>query len=129
MILPLRQEADSHSAGILPQCLQPPAYQGRRVKVTSGSILGTAVHNPHDGRVWAACHTLSAQLFCAGAHLLCNINVQGAGGIVVQEEERLGPAGDDVIHAHGNQVDADGVVLVQVKCQLELGADPICASH
>ena len=50
-------------------------------------------------------------------------------GDVVQEEERLGPADDHVVDAHGHAVDAHSVVLVLVKGQLELGAHAVGAGH
>jgi len=62
-------------------------------------------------------------------HRLCNVHIQLAGGVVVQEEEGFGAGGDDVVHAHGHQVDAYGVVLAHVECQLQLGAHPVRARN
>ena len=39
-----------------------------------------------------------------------------------KEKHRLGSAGDNVIHAHCNQVDANRIVLVEVECKLQLGS-------
>ena len=50
-------------------------------------------------------------------------------GEVVEEEERLGPLHQNVVDAHGHQVDADGVVHTQREGQLELGAHPVGPRH
>ena len=63
------------------------------------------------------------------AHAFSDVDIQGTGGIVVQKKHRLGAAGHDVIHAHRHQINADGVVSAQLKRQLELGADAICARY
>ncbi len=39
-----------------------------------------------------------------------DIDVQLAGGVVVEKEQRLGALHHDVVGAHGDQVDADRVV-------------------
>src|SRR5690606_28834993 len=51
-----------------------------------------------------------------------------AGGEVVQEEQRLGALHQHIVDAHGDQVDADAVVPVQLLRQLELGADAVGAA-
>ena len=48
-----------------------------------------------------------------------------AAGDVVEEKQRLCPAADHVIDAHGNTVDADGVVFVHKHCNLELRAHAV----
>ena len=50
-----------------------------------------------------------------------------AAGNVVEEEQGLCAAADDVVDAHGDTVDADGVVLVHLKRELQLGADAVRA--
>ena len=50
-----------------------------------------------------------------------------AAGDVVQEEQGLGAAADDIVDAHGNAVDAHGVVLVHQEGQLQLGAHAVGA--
>jgi hypothetical protein len=39
------------------------------------------------------------------------IDLQLAGGEIVEKEERLGPLADQVVDAHGDQVDADPVQM------------------
>ena len=46
----------------------------------------------------------------AGDHPLGHADVQLARGEVVEEEQRLGAAHDEVVDVHGDQVDADRVV-------------------
>ena len=48
---------------------------------------------------------------------------------VVQEEQRLGAAGKDVVHAHGDKVDAHRAMLADKLGHLELGAHTIGARH
>ena len=62
-------------------------------------------------------------------HLLCLVHLQLAAGKVVEEKHGLRAAGDNVVDAHGHQVDAHGVVLVHVKGQLQLGAHAVGARH
>ena len=50
-----------------------------------------------------------------------------AAGNVVQEEQGLCAAADDVVDAHGHGVDADGVMLVHQDGQLDLGAAAVGA--
>ena len=48
-----------------------------------------------------------------------------AGGEVVEKEQRLGALHDEVVHAHGDEVDADGVVAAGVDGQPQFGADAV----
>ena len=52
---------------------------------------------------------LPASLGHAGHELLHLVGVELARADVVEEEQRLGPHADEVVDAHGHQVDADGV--------------------
>src|SRR5450759_2553188 len=49
-------------------------------------------------------------------------------GDVVLEEERLGSAGDDVVGAHGDQVDPHGIVFIEHLGELYLGAHAVGAA-
>ena len=60
-------------------------------------------------------------------HGLGDLDLQLAGGVVVQEEQRLGALHDDVVDAHGDQIDADRVVAAGVDREPQLGADPVGA--
>ena len=61
----------------------------------------------------------------AGNDCLGGLDVELACGKVVQEEERGCALNQDVVDAHGNEVDAHGVVLVKEEGQLELGAHAV----
>ncbi len=56
-----------------------------------------------------------------------DIDVKTLANVIVEEEERLGALHQDVVDAHRHQIDADGVVLVHGKRELELGADAVGA--
>ncbi len=52
-----------------------------------------------------------------------------AAGDVVQEKQRVAACTCDIVHAHGDAVDADRVVAIQEKCQLDLRADAVGAGE
>ena len=58
---------------------------------------------------------------------LGDVDAELAGGVVVEEEQRLGALHDDVVHAHRDQVDADRVVAAGLDRQPQLGADAVGA--
>ena len=64
-----------------------------------------------------------------GNHLGRGFYVELAGGVVIEEEQWLCAAHDQVVNAHCNQVDADAVVFVQVQCQAQLGTYTVGAGN
>ena len=90
-------------------------------------ILAVRIHARHLGRL--AAQQRAAGLLAAPGnaahHGCCRVHVQMPAGEIVQEEEWLGPLHQDVVDAHGHQVDADGVVHVQREGQFQLGADAV----
>ena len=48
---------------------------------------------------------------------------------VIQKEQRPCACADDIVHAHGDTVDPDRVMLVHEKCDLQLGPDAVCPAH
>src|SRR5438552_1359168 len=62
-------------------------------------------------------------------HLLRFRHVEEAGGEVVEEDDGLGAADHHVIHAHRDQVDADGVVLAGQERELQLGSHAVGSDH
>ncbi|MNI24289.1 hypothetical protein D3C73_779030 [compost metagenome] len=98
---------------------------------TGQVVVFTFVHARHFSGF--AANQRAARQFAASAdaghNLGSGVDVQFAGCIVVEEEQRLGAAHHQVVDAHGNQVDADAVVLVQVQCQAQLGADAVSAGN
>mmetsp|Transcript_24630 Transcript_24630/g.35332 ORF Transcript_24630/g.35332 Transcript_24630/m.35332 type:complete len:805 (-) Transcript_24630:551-2965(-) len=65
----------------------------------------------------------------AGGVEWTHMDVEAARGVVVQEEERLGPAHQDVVDAHGHQVHADAAVLPHGLRDHQLRAHPVGAGH
>ena len=53
------------------------------------------------------------------------VRIELAGREIVEEEQRLGALHDDVVDAHGDEIDADRVVLAGLDGDLELGADAV----
>ncbi len=56
---------------------------------------------------------------------LATVHVELAAGEIVEEEQRLGALHDEVVDAHGDEVDADRGVLAGIDGDLELGADAV----
>jgi hypothetical protein len=54
-----------------------------------------------------------------------DIDVKLATDEIVQEEKRLGALSDDIIHAHGHKIDADGVVFLHHERHFELGSNAV----
>jgi hypothetical protein len=57
------------------------------------------------------------------------VDVELAGGEIVEKKQRLGALHQHVVDAHADQIDADAVVPVQLLRQLQLGADAVGAGH
>ena len=55
--------------------------------------------------------------------------VEAAGCEVVEEEQRLGADRQEVVHAHRDEVDADGVVAIERERDPELRADAVGRGH
>src|SRR5581483_11407587 len=70
---------------------------------------------------------LPAAFHDALQHALGALQVQLARRVVIEKEKRLGAAGDKIVDAHGDEIDADRLVLVEIESQLELGADAVGA--
>jgi hypothetical protein len=72
---------------------------------------------------------LQATLGNAGDDRGGDLDVQATAGEIVQEEDGFGTGAQDVVDAHGHQIDADGGVAAGQERELELGADAIGAGH
>ncbi len=89
---------------------------------------------PHDAGVLGhlAAEQRGAHLAAAlghPAHQLGHpIRIDPADRQVVEEEQRLGPLADEVVHAHGHQVDPDGVEATGRFGHQCLGAHPVGGS-
>ncbi len=52
-------------------------------------------------------------------------HVERAGGELIEEEERLGTLHDEIVDAHGDEVDADRLVHAGLDRDAQLGADAV----
>ena len=69
-----------------------------------------------------ACRQPSAMPFTIAD---ADLGRQLAGGEVIEEEQRLGALDDDVVDAHGDEIDADRLVDAGLDRDLHLGADAV----
>src|SRR5512134_981868 len=58
-------------------------------------------------------------------HLGRHADVESLADEVVEKEKRLGTLDEDVVDAHGDEIDSDGVVLAEREGELELGAHAV----
>ena len=90
-------------------------------------VVAVTIHAGHLGRLAAdqraAC--LSAAIGDARDDGCALIGIELAGCEIVEEEERLGPLHDEVVDAHGDEIDADRIVDAGVDGDLEFGADAV----
>ena len=98
----------------------------------SGQIVFAGrVHARHLGRL--AADQRAAGLLAARRDALHDAgrgrDLELAAGKVIEEEQRLRALHQDVIDAHRHQVDADGVVAIELERELELGTHAIGAGN
>jgi len=62
-------------------------------------------------------------------HTGCNLDVKPPAGEVIEEKQRFRALNEHVIRAHGDEIDADRVMLVQLMGQHQLGADTVGAGY
>ena len=72
---------------------------------------------------------LPAALGDAGNDECGLLGVEVSGGVIIEEEERLGALDDEVVDAHGDEVDADRVEEPGLDRELHLGADAVGGGH
>uniref|UniRef100_A0A914YK63 Uncharacterized protein n=1 Tax=Panagrolaimus superbus TaxID=310955 RepID=A0A914YK63_9BILA len=126
-----RGDADQHVAGGHAGAVLQLALLHRGDREAGQVVLAGGVHVGHFSGFAADQRTagLGAAVGDA-AHDRCGgVDVQLAGGEVVQEEQRFGALHQHVVHAHGDQVDADRIVAVQLVGQLQLGAHAVGTRH
>ena len=56
-------------------------------------------------------------------------DIQLAGGKVVEEQQGFGPLAHQIVHAHGHQINADGVDIAGVDGDAQLGAHTVGCRH
>ena len=98
---------------------------------TGKVVIAGGIHARHFRRFTtdqrATC--LLAAFGNAGNHPLGHAILELAGGEIVQEEKRFGPLNDQIVDAHGNEIDSDRVMFAAIDGELQLGADAIVACH
>ena len=92
-------------------------------------VVALVVHTWHLGRFAADERAAgeSAAFDDAGDDALGNVDLQLAGGIVVEKEERFGALYGNIVDAHADEVDTNAVVMTGIDGKSQLGADPIGA--
>jgi hypothetical protein len=113
-----RADADDQVAGALLVQLGQDAVALDRADREAGQVVfAVAVHARHFGGL-AAHQGRAGQLAAlgdAGDDALGDLEVQLAGGEIVEEQQGLGALGQQVVDAHGHQVDPDrGVHLASM---------------
>ena len=94
-------------------------------------VAAGGVHARHLGGLAAeqGAAGLPAAVGDAAHHLRGLGRVEPPAGVVVQEQQRPGAVGQDVVGAHRHQVDADGVAAAAALRQQQLAADAVGAAH
>ena len=94
-------------------------------------VFAIGIHARHLG-----CFTAdqrAARLFTAAGntahHTRGGIHIQPATSEVVQKKQRLGALHQNVIDAHGDQINAHGVMTIEGEREFELGAHAVGARH
>ena len=92
-------------------------------------VILAVVHAGHFRRLAAdqRAARLHAALDDAGDHTLADRDIERTGREIIQKEQWLGALHHDVVHAHGHQIDAHGVVPAGVDGEAQLRADAIRA--
>ena len=91
------------------------------VSIHARHLGGFAAHKGATGLAAAFGHT--------GDYRLDHLGTGLSLGYIIQEEERLGSLRQDVVHAHGHRVDANGVVLVHGECYLQFRPDSVGSAY
>ena len=88
------------------------------------------VHARHFGSFAAnqRAASLQAPVGDASDHAFCYAVFQFAGGEVVEEEQRLCALDDQIVHAHGDKIDADRVMAIRIDRQLQFRTDAVVSS-
>ncbi len=124
---------DARPSSTSPAAMRAPVDRPRLLDDADGEagevVFAVGVHAGHLGRL--AADQRAAGLLAARGDALDHQrrggDVEPPAGEIVEEEQRLRALHEDVVGAHRDQVDADGVVPVERERELELGADAVGA--
>ena len=119
------------SPALIPAPLMMLAFSTTPTAKPCEVIFPGRVHAGHLGGF--AADQRAAGLFAAEGDALDDLggglHVELAAGEIIEEEQRLRALHQDVVDAHADQVDAHGVVAIQLEGKLELGADAVGAGY
>ena len=128
-VQPGRGHADHHVVGLDRPAVDHPLLLGHADAEAGQVVIAGGVDVGQDGRLAAqqGAVGLDAAVRDALDDLLQQGRIVLGHGHVVEEEQRLGPAAQGVVDAHGHQVDADRVVHARRHGHLELRAHAVGA--
>ena len=126
-----RRQAEQHVACGDPRAWQQCAAFRRTDGETGEVIVAAGVKAGHLGGLAADERAAGFPAACgdAGHDLGADMRRQLSGGEIIEEEQRLGALDDEVVDAHGHQIDADGGVPSGLDRDLDLGADTVIGRH
>ena len=122
-----RGEANDHVAGLGAAAIENLRLVDDADTETREVVVVAVIHARHLGGLAAdqgAAGTDTA-FGDAADDALGSRHVERAGRVVIEKEERFCTADDDVIDAHGDQIDADGGMALQVDRQSQLRAHAV----
>ena len=124
-------EAEHHVAGPDAAAVDDFAFFHHAHGEAGQIVFAFGIHAGHFGRF--AANQGAAGLFAALGDAFNHIggarHIELAAGEIVEEKQRLCALHEDVVHAHGHQVDAHGVVNIPFKRQFQLGAYAVGAAY
>ena len=90
-------------------------------------IVAAVIHARHFRRFAAdqGAARLLAAIGDAGDHLAGGGDIELSGGVIVEEEQRLGALHHQIVDRHGDEIDADAMVAAGLDGDAELGADAV----
>ena len=99
--------------------------------VARNVIFPVSVHSRHFGGLAAneGATGLAASLCDSGHDGLDLGRDVLADSHIVEEEQRFGTLCEDVVHAHCDSINSDGVMLVHCKCKFQFRSDTVGAAH
>ena len=123
-----RPQADDDVARRLTvQIRQGVAALDRAQREAGQIIVAALVHPGHFGRLAPdeGAAGLTTAVGDSGHDASGGVDLELAGRVIVEEQQRLGPLGQQIVDAHGDQIDADAVMAARLDGDLELGADAV----
>src|SRR5690606_32484580 len=113
---PARGEADEQVAGTDGAAVDDAVLLHDAHRETRQVVVAGGIHSGHLRRLAADQRgpRLAAALGNSPDHRFAVYRIEPGSGEVVEKEQRFGAANHDIVHAHGDEIDADGVVAVEL---------------